>query len=153
MARADDQNDREAQFTLGFMYLEGEGVLQNYQSAAKWFQRAAVNGDRKAQFNLGLSYETGRGVDKSYPLAAEWYRQAADGGQSRAQHNLGSMYFLGQGVPRDPVTAHMWLNLAAAQDHADASKMRDLIAQTMTTEQINEAQRRAADFAAGQSKN
>jgi len=35
------------------MYRRGQGVSQNYKTAAKWFRLAAEQGDAAAQFNLG----------------------------------------------------------------------------------------------------
>lgn len=62
------------------------------------------------------------------------------------------MYFIGQGVPRDPVTAHMWLNLAAAREDAGAGEIRDLVAESMSREQIAEAQSRATAWDASAGK-
>ena len=36
-----DQGYAVAQFTLGFMYAEGQGVPQNYVQAVKWYRLAA----------------------------------------------------------------------------------------------------------------
>ena len=57
------------------------------------------------------------------------------------------MYDNGRGVPQDYVTAHMWLNLAAATGHEDARKAREIVAASMTREQIAEAQARAREWA------
>jgi TPR repeat protein len=39
--RLADQGDALAQFSLGFMYDNGQGVLQDYAEAAKWYRKAA----------------------------------------------------------------------------------------------------------------
>ena len=57
------------------------------------------------------------------------------------------MYATGRGVPQDYVTAHMWLNLAAATGNEDARKAREIVAASMTREQIAEAQARAREWA------
>jgi TPR repeat protein len=57
--RAADQRDATAQFYLGVMYSEGQGVPQNYAEAAKWYRLAADRGDAQAQYNLGLKGEAG----------------------------------------------------------------------------------------------
>ena len=148
LREAANDGDAAAQNNLGLMYLNGQGVLPNPQTAVKWFRQAAEQEDTGAQFNLALSYETGRGVDQDYTVAAEWYRRAADGGEPAAQKNLGIMYFLGQGVQRDFVAAHTWLNLAAAQGDAGARGTRELVAKSMTIEEIVDAQSRATMLAA-----
>ena len=87
-----DQGGASAQFMLGFMYDNGEGVPKDYVQAAKWWRLAADQGDARAQFNLGLMYDVGQGVPKDYVQAVKWYRLAADRGYARAQFNLGFSY-------------------------------------------------------------
>jgi TPR repeat protein len=70
---------------------------------------------------------------------------AAEQGNAKAQTNLGVMYANGQGVPQDYVLAHMWFNLAAAQGDPNGKGLRDLVAKSMTSEQIAEAQRMARE--------
>src|ERR1017187_3210827 len=41
-----------AQFNLGLMYANGEGVTQNYAEAARWYRKAADQGDAKAQVTV-----------------------------------------------------------------------------------------------------
>ena len=71
---------------------------------------------------------------------------AAEQGDANVQALLGGMYYGGDGVPQDRVLAHMWYNLAAAQGHAIAKELRDLMAKSMTSEQIAEAQRLAREW-------
>ena len=58
---------------------------------------------------------------------------------------LGRAYAMGYGVPQDYVKAHMWVNLAAAQDDGAAEACDDL-AESMTREQVAEAQRRTREW-------
>ena len=143
-----EQGDAKAQFHLGLMYANGEGVPQDYQEAVKWYRRAAEQGDARAQSNLGLMYDKGQGVPQAYQEAVKWYRRAAEQGRPSAQYNLASMYYSGQGVPQDYVLAHMWANLAASQGGEKAVKKRDKIATFMTPAQLAEAQRLAREWKA-----
>ena len=43
-----------AQFNLGVIYDNGEGVPQDYAEAVKWYRKAAEQGDAAAQSNLGF---------------------------------------------------------------------------------------------------
>ena len=43
-----------AQFRLGAMYFDGEGVTQNYSEALKWLRMAGDLGDGEAQVYLGV---------------------------------------------------------------------------------------------------
>jgi hypothetical protein len=136
-----DQGVAKAQYDLGFMYAEGQGVAQDYAEAARWYRLAADQGHVAAQTNLGFMYNHGQGVAQNYAEAMKWYRLAADQGHVTAQYNLGVMYAEGRGVAQDYVQAYMWFYLAAAQGDAKALKNRDSIAAKMTSAQIAEAQR------------
>jgi len=109
------QGDARAQFLLGAVYAQGQGVPQDYAVAAQWFRRAAEQGHVAAQFNLGVRYHEGRGVPRDPGEAAVWFQRAAQQGFARAQYNLGVLYLHGDGVPRDASQAAQWLRRAAAQ--------------------------------------
>ena len=141
-----EDGDSSAQFNLGLMYYEGQGIPQNDVEAIRWYRAAAEQGHAKAQFNLGNRYAHGRGVAQNYVEAVRWFRDAAEQGYANAQYNLGVMYAQGQGVPQDYVRSHMWINLAASQGDQDAAKARDALAKIMTPAQIQEAQRLAQEW-------
>ena len=46
--KAAEQGDAAAQNNLGFMYINGEGVPQDYQEALKWYSLAAEQGHADA---------------------------------------------------------------------------------------------------------
>lgn len=69
-----------AQFNIGLLYQEGQGVPQNYTEAAKWFERSADQGYLKAEHNLGAMYASGRGVKRDYVQAYKWMSLCAAGG-------------------------------------------------------------------------
>jgi TPR repeat protein len=87
-----EQGDARAQFNLGIMYSEGQGVPQDYGTAVGWYRKAAEHGHASAQFNLGIMYAEGHGVPQDYGTAVGWYRKAAEQGDADAQYNLGIMY-------------------------------------------------------------
>jgi hypothetical protein len=99
-------------------------------------------------------YEKGLGTYRSYPDAAQWYRKCANTGLWEGQMELGFLYADGKGVPKDSVLAYMWLNLSAASApqnnlFSDIAKQRDVLASTMTREQIAEAQRLSREWKPG----
>ena len=51
--------DAIAQYNLGWMYYNGEGVPQDYAESVKWYRLGAEQGDADAQNNLGFMYERG----------------------------------------------------------------------------------------------
>ena len=59
------------------MYRQGNGVRQNYKTAAWMFRLAAEQGDVIAQVKLGLAYADGNGVPRDYAYAFMWLSIAA----------------------------------------------------------------------------
>ena len=115
------QGNADAQFNLGNMYQNGEGVPQDDKEAARWYRLAAEQEDAGvaaaiAQLNLGIMYHEGLGVPQDDKEAARWYRLAAEGGLTFAQANLGIMYHEGLGVPQDYKEAARWFRSAAEQN-------------------------------------
>ena len=84
-----EQGDAVAQFYLGVMYANGEGVLEDDKEAVKWFKLAAEQGYAKAQYNLGLMYDNGEGVIQDNVYAHMWFNIAAANGHENARSNKG----------------------------------------------------------------
>jgi hypothetical protein len=82
-----EQGNAEAQYDLGVMYLRGQGVLQDYKEAVKWFRLSAEQGNANAQYNLGLLYYKGEGFPKDYKEAVRLFRLSAKQGDASAQSN------------------------------------------------------------------
>jgi hypothetical protein len=104
----------EAQYYLGHLHAEGEGVARDLGQALRWFRAAAEQGEPYGQFALGYVYEHGLGAAPDLAAALRWYRAAAVQGNLAARNNLGLMYEQGRGVARDPVRAYAWYARAAA---------------------------------------
>ncbi|MGA2402736.1 MAG: tetratricopeptide repeat protein [Syntrophobacteraceae bacterium] len=136
-----EQGNADAQWNLGVMFANGQGVQKDYVEAVKWTGKAAEQGVADAQYNLGVMYYNGTGVPQDYTEAVKWFRRAAEQGVAEAQYDLGVMYYNGTGMPEDFVQAHVCFNLAAAQGNEEAVAGRDSVARRMTASQIAEAQR------------
>lgn len=91
-------------------------------------------------------YRNGSGVLENHQAAVKWYRLAAEQGHASAQSELGGMYARGEGVPEDYVQAYAWYILAAAQGEQHAFKLKDDLRPTMSTEQVADAQKLAAEL-------
>ena len=115
-----EKGDASAQFDLGVMYANGDGIAKDKTEAVKWYRKAADQGHPTAQSNLGVMYDKGNGVAKDEAEAAKWYRKAADQGDVKAQNNLGGMYANGNGVAKDYAEAVKWVRKAADQGNATA---------------------------------
>jgi TPR repeat protein len=79
-----EQGDAEAQFNLGVMYDNGDGVAQNYAEAVRWYRLAAKQGYAVAQNYLGAMYDNGEGVERDHEEAVRWYR-LADGQENEGE--------------------------------------------------------------------
>jgi len=62
---------------LGYMYDNGFGVPQSYETAVELYDGAAERGDPVAQHLLGLTYDKGHGVIQDHVLAYKWLTLAA----------------------------------------------------------------------------
>ncbi|EMT3920850.1 sel1 repeat family protein [Neisseria gonorrhoeae] len=78
--QAAEQGNAAAQFNLGVMYENGQGVRQDYVQAVQWYRKASEQGDAQAQYNLGAMYYKGRGVRQDLVLAQEWLGKACQNG-------------------------------------------------------------------------
>ncbi len=81
------QGDADAQFNLGVMYENGQGVPQGYAEAVKWYRKAAEQGFAPAQHNLGVMYQKGQGVPQGEAEAVKWWRKAAEQGFEQCSRN------------------------------------------------------------------
>jgi Sel1 repeat len=81
---------------------------EDYESAFKLTQKAAVRVDPRAEWSVGVLYSEGRGVVQDYLKAREWFQKAADVGDAMSMHNLGVFYADGLGVAQDYAKAREW---------------------------------------------
>lgn len=67
-----ENGDAEAQSNLGYCYLTGNGVAQDYAESAKWYGKAAEQNHAEAQYSLCSCYGNGQGVTRDYVAAYKW---------------------------------------------------------------------------------
>ena len=119
-SKAAEAGDTKAQYHLGLMHYNGEGVKQDYAQAFSWYQMAAEAGNADAQVNLGYMYDNGDGVTRDCSQALSWYLKAAEAEHVVAQYNLGVMY--DNGV-QDQAQALSWYRKAAEGGYAQAQNL------------------------------
>jgi len=119
-----------ANFRIGDMYADGNGVPKDTDEAEKWYKRGvdlesagARAGWLMAQVYLANSCLQSKGVPLDYGEAMHWMRKAAENGYRQAQVNLGSMYRDGQGMSQNYGEAMYWYRKAADQGSAVAEWM------------------------------
>lgn len=99
--------------TVGFLYLNGDMVPQNYDIAAEWFEQYAETGNAHIQERVGRLLSSRLVTDVDYDKAMDFLEQAAAQGRPFAALTVGKAYATGVGRPRDPVAAAKFLIIAA----------------------------------------
>jgi uncharacterized protein len=122
-----ETGDALAQFELGWMFANGQGVLRDDAQALVWYSKAAEQKNPQAQIKVGSIYATGRGVAPDAVEARKWfcrgieiYQQLADEGDPLAQLRLAWIYQSGIAVPRNYAMVVDWLRKAACQGSGQA---------------------------------
>lgn len=128
-----------AQWKLGRMYAEGDGVAHDDLKAFEYFSKVADEAGEEASdpanapvlssafVALGAYYLDGiKGtyVARNSERAFEMFRYAASYlGDANAQYSLARLYLEGTGVAQDPRQAARWLNLAAEKGHLQSQAL------------------------------
>jgi uncharacterized protein len=115
--------DREAQYLMALIYLEGRLVPKDFAAARSWMLKPAEQGYVPAQAGMGEMYLNGirqNGAIPDYGDAERWLRLAATQGDADAQFWLGTGYKSGYFGTFDYREALKWLGRAAAQGLPDA---------------------------------
>lgn len=115
-----DKGDPAAEYALGVLYSNGQGVPKDEAVGFSWYLKAAEKGYPDAEYNVAIAYYNGQGVEKDYSTAFSWFLKAGDQGVVEAEYDLGVMYLQGKGVPQDYVSAVKWLQDAADQGNPSA---------------------------------
>ena len=140
------QGDAVAQYHLGLLYANGQGIPKDDAQARQWYEKAAVQDHVEAQVNLGMLFDYGRGGPQDFKMAVRWYLRSANQGNELAQRKLGLLYERGDGVQQDFVQAYMWYKLGAASGVKAGIVLRDALAIRMTSDQLLEAQKLAREW-------
>ena len=79
-----ESGNATAQYNLGIMYDNGDGVIEDDKLAVKWYTKAAEQGHASAQYNLGVMYFYGDGVIEDDIAAYAWLSNAKANGDKEA---------------------------------------------------------------------
>jgi len=75
-----EQGHSAAQYHVGLLYHNGDGLRQDYERAQFWLRTAAVQGNVAAQYFLGHMHEMGEGAPQNFGQAHMWYNIASGNG-------------------------------------------------------------------------
>jgi TPR repeat protein len=134
---AAENGNTGAQWKLGLMYAEGDGVERDEMRAYELLSEVANTGigdddyhrPRSMPYVLDALVRIGtlisRGIPNSdvkadLPRARNYYGRAAVYGQAAAQFRLAEMYYRGDGGERDPHQAAKWAKLSMDKGNNDA---------------------------------
>lgn len=142
-----EAGDSQAQDALGEAYYhQSESRL-----AVQWFHKAAEQGVANSQWRLGTmllggvaSRDSVMVVERSPEEAVRWFFKAASQGHEPSQVALGNCYFAGGAVASDWIEAYKWYARAAERGSINGRTMLGVLADSLTSEDIREGQRRAA---------
>ncbi|HEY4414219.1 MAG TPA: tetratricopeptide repeat protein [Verrucomicrobiae bacterium] len=81
-----------AQYSLGKMYLHGEGVPVDVPESIRWFRKSAAQKNNGALIDLGVLYFKGNGIDPDEAEAAKYFSQAAKHGSKLAVKTQAECY-------------------------------------------------------------
>jgi TPR repeat protein len=82
-----EKGNAQAQFNMGVMARQGQGVAPDDRQAVDWWMKAAEQGHAEAQDNLGLRLARGQGAAQNWVEADKWFTIAAAGGNQTAANN------------------------------------------------------------------
>jgi TPR repeat protein len=81
---ANTSDDKLAQYYLGVMYMQGQGVSRDYIVASEWLRKASKQGLASAMYKLAELYSKGQGVPQDIEFAYIWYSVAATHGHQKS---------------------------------------------------------------------
>ncbi len=136
---AADNGHAGAQWKLGRIYADGDGVKADPYKAFQYFSKVAMKNAETSPFlpqsrfvanafvALGTYHLDGIADTEVVPdprRAAQLYRYAATYfGDADGQYNLGRLYLEGRGTAKDPRTAARWLYSAANKGQHQAQAL------------------------------
>lgn len=78
----------KAQHFLALMYQNGNGVAQDFEKAAFWYEKTARQGDSEAQLTYAMILALGKGTQSDIAAACHWATESYHHGNDRAWQTL-----------------------------------------------------------------
>jgi uncharacterized protein len=138
--------DPKAQYILGVMYLDKMVQPPSDTAAEELMIRSGEAGFEKAQAELARMYREGHGVKQDFGKSFFWVKKSAEAGDVGAQLQVADSFAFGHGVERDPVEAYKWYEIAINYWGSLAVNARDVVAESMSSDQIDKGKQLAASW-------
>lgn len=115
LRRAAGLGDADAQYALGLMYREGQGVAVDAAQGAQWLASAAGLRHVPAMVEFAIALFNGNGIEKDEAAAFKLFLKAANANNLVAQNRVARLLAAGRGtISKDMVQAMKWHLLARA---------------------------------------
>jgi len=111
--KAADAGHSKAQWYLGRMYANGDGVKKDKNRAVKYLQQAHKGGQEEASYDLAMLYMNDGDAKPDFKTAAKWLTEAAQQDHAKAAFLLGKLAVEGKIENYDLTQAEKWLRLAS----------------------------------------
>lgn len=111
------ETDPSAQFRLGQIFLNGEGLEKNEVEALRWLQKSAESNNADAVAMIGIMHFHGDGVPANKEKAIEYYKRAIKLGSNRGMASFSTLLLNNKNRTKDDVeTAHRLLKTAVSNN-------------------------------------
>lgn len=137
-----------AKYLLGYSYLKGFMVKEDYRKAFQLIKAAADEKYDEAQFVLADFYIKGHGATKNYNKAVEYLKASAQQGNVDAMMQLADILAAGKIYTKDIEQAHVLYNVASVFGNKEAAAKRDALESSLKIEDLLNVQAEAEDFKA-----
>ena len=120
--------DGNMRFTIGRMFLQGDGTAVDRAAALHWFMLSAEQGNADAQFQAARILQQAQSSEGSRRRAQVYYATALQEYLRKVRsvynpflkYRIGTMYEFGLGAERNVDTAKEWYRQAAQEGNEDA---------------------------------
>lgn len=121
---SESQNNQTAQYLLGLLYHQGQGVTKDDIQATQLFKLCAERHNPNCEVVYGVSLLQGRGISADPAQAVNYMTYAANAGEPQAMANLADIYATGAIVRKDYRKAFAYAQKGA--DEGNTAAMREL---------------------------
>ena len=95
-----ENGNPSAQFSVGQLYANGEGVEANLDKALEWYEKSCEQEYAPAYFPCAMIHFSGQAAGSSKERGIHWLEKASDAGIYEAQTTLAVAYIEGEGVDK-----------------------------------------------------
>ena len=139
-----EQGDGDKCYSLGRMYMEGNGTNQSYSKAREAYKRGCEQrsySTMEACYALGKIYANGLGVGRNYNKAQKLFEHTCKASDTKGCGDLGHMYLYGNGVKKNYSQAIKLLKKGC--EHNDAKACSTLGTLYITGQVVKEDYKKA----------